>query len=90
MERHMVTLKHWCFVVVLFFVYFLFPVSSQLTWCNTQVVELIDNSVNVVRLLFFLVPKASPIPRVRKKLVRKCKCWNDPGVLPPQNCCGAR
>jgi len=28
-------------------------------------------------LLIFLVPKASQIPRARKKLVEKCKRWND-------------
>ena len=34
-------------------------------------------AIEIRLLLFFKVPKASPIPRARKKMVRKCKRWND-------------
>ena len=52
--------------------------------------ENIEKSGNL--LIFFLVPKASQIPRARKKWLENVNAGMtiSPGGLPPENCSGAR
>jgi len=72
----------------------LYPNTNSSTELSSiQLSKRINNNNNNNFIIIFLVPKAPPIPRARKKNWLEnvnAGMTISPGGLPPQNCCGAR